>query len=100
MRSLLERFRALPDYRKCKQVKFNVGEILYLALLAQLVGANGYDDMVSWIKAKKYELKKLLGHPFIVPAYTTVRNVFMGISTKALDELFETWSNERVSQSA
>ena len=27
MRTLLERFRELPDYRKCKQLKFNVGDV-------------------------------------------------------------------------
>ncbi|CAA6813973.1 MAG: Unknown protein, partial [uncultured Sulfurovum sp.] len=25
MKNLLEIFRELPDYRKCKQIKFNVG---------------------------------------------------------------------------
>jgi len=29
MKTLLERFRELPDYRKCKQLKFNVGEVMY-----------------------------------------------------------------------
>ena len=31
MKTLLERFKELPDYRKCKQIKFNVGEVMYMS---------------------------------------------------------------------
>jgi hypothetical protein len=92
MIQLLEKFRELPDYRKCKQVKFNVGEILFMSLLAILSGANGYVDIETWIKAKKRELRKFLGHTFIAPADNTIRNVFLNIDTEELDKLFEEWS--------
>ncbi len=36
MKTLLERFRELPDYRKYKIAKYNVGEVMYLSLLAML----------------------------------------------------------------
>jgi hypothetical protein len=98
MKSLIEQFRGLPDYRKCKQIKFNVGEILYLALLAQMSGANGYDDMAAWVKTKKYELTKFLGHAFIAPAYTTIRNVFMQIDIDSLETLFASWSQDVAAQ--
>ncbi len=76
MKTLLERFKELPDYRKCKQLKFNVGEVMYMSLLAILAGANGYMDMELWIKSKKEELIKVLGHRFIAPADNTIRNVY------------------------
>ena len=94
MKTLLERFRELPDYRKCKQLRFNVGEVLYLSLLAMLAGANGYTDMEMWIKLKKEELTKLLGHSFIAPADNTIRNVYLNINIEALNQLFERWSHE------
>ena len=96
MTQLLEKFQALPDYRKCKQLKFNVGEVMFMSLLALLSGANGYEDMELWIKTKKRELKKFLGHAFIAPADNTIRNVFLNIDTKALDKLFEDWSHSIV----
>ena len=68
MKTLLEIFRELPDYRKCKQIKFNVGEGMYMSLLAMLAGANGYEDMALWIKLRRRELSKLLGHGLIPPA--------------------------------
>ncbi len=91
---LLQRFKELPDYRKCKQLKFNVGETLFMSLLALLAGANGYMDMEIWIKSKKKELTKLLGHPFIAPADNTIRNVFLNIELDALNALFEEWSHD------
>ena len=93
MSNLLQRFQQLPDYRKCKQRKFNVGETLFMSLLALLAGANGYVDMEIWIKSKKKELTKLLGHPFIAPADNTIRNVFLHIDLDALNALFEDWSH-------
>jgi hypothetical protein len=93
MTQLLDKFRELPDYRKCKQLKFNVGEIMFMSLLATLSGANGYMDMEIWIKSKKRELQKFLGHAFIPPADNTIRNVFLNIDTKKLDTLFEDWAH-------
>jgi len=93
MTQLLDKFRELPDYRKCKQLKFNVREIMFMSLLATLSGANGYMDMEIWIKSKKRELQKFLGHAFIAPADNTIRNVFLNIDTKKLDKLFEDWAH-------
>lgn len=93
MTQLLDKFKELPDYRKCKQMKFNVGEILFISLLAILSGANGYEDMELWIKSKKRELRKFLKHSFIPPADNTIRNVFLNIDADAVDKLFEDWSH-------
>jgi len=94
MKTLLERFRELPDYRKCKQIKFNVGEVMYMSFLAILAGANGYMDMELWIKSKKNELTKLLGHRFIAPADNTIRNVYLNMDLDSLNQMFEDWSHE------
>jgi len=98
MKQLLDEFRELPDYRKCKQIKFNVGEIMFMSLLATLSGANGYVDMEIWIKSKKRELQRFLGHAFIAPADNTIRNVFLNIDTQALDTLFEEWAHKVAKQ--
>ena len=85
MKQLLDEFRNLPDYRQCKQIKFNVGEVLFISMLATLSGANGFDDMATWMKSKKRELEKFLNKSFKVPAFTTIRNIFLNIYTKALE---------------
>lgn len=93
MTQLLDKFRELPDYRKYKLRKFNLGEVMFMSLLALLSGANGYMDMEFWIKSKKRELQKFLGHAFIAPADNTIRNIFLNIDTKRLDTLFEDWAH-------
>jgi len=62
MKILLKRYQELPDYRKYKIAKYNVGEVLYMLLLAMLAGANGYEDMTLWINSKRSELSKISGH--------------------------------------
>jgi len=46
-----------------------------MSLLALLSGANGYMDMEFWIKSKKRELQKFLGHTFMAQADNTIRNI-------------------------
>jgi hypothetical protein len=96
MQILVDKFRELPDYRKCKQLKFNVGELLFLSLLATLSGANGYKDITIWIKSKRKELRKFLNKPFIVPTANTIRNVFLNIDKDKLDKLFQDWSHNMI----
>jgi hypothetical protein len=91
MQALLEEFRQLPDYRKNKVGYTHPGEILFLSLLAVLSGAQGYDDIASWMQERKRELAKFLGRAFIAPAYTTVRNTFLGIDTQAVENIQQRW---------
>ena len=91
MKILLEEFRALPDYRKNKVKYTNPGEILFLSLLATMSGANSFKDMSLWMKTRKREIAKLLERPFKAPAYTTIRNAFLGMDTKAVEKLQREW---------
>jgi len=91
MHALLKEFQNLPDYRKNKIGYTHPGEILFLSLLATLSGAQGYGDIALWMKERKRELAKLLGRAFIVPAYTTVRNTFLGIDVKAVEAMQQKW---------
>jgi len=96
MQALLEEFRKLPDYRKNKIGYTHPGEILFLSLLAVLSGAGGYDDIASWMKERKRELAKFLGRAFIAPAYTTIRNTFLGIDAKAVEKMQQKWIHKLV----
>ena len=96
MQALLEEFRRLPDYRKNKVRYTHPGEILFLSLLAVLSGAQGYDDIASWMKERKRELAKFLGRAFIAPAYTTIRNTFLGIDAKAVESMQQKWIHKLV----
>ena len=94
MQALLEEFRQLPDYRKNKIGYTHPGEILFLSLLAVLSGAQGYEDIAMWMKERKRELAKFLGRAFIAPAYTTVRNTFLGIDSESVEKMQQKWVHE------
>ena len=99
MQALLEEFRQLPDYRKNKVGYTHPGEILFISLLAVLSGAQGYEDIALWMKERKRELAKFLGRAFIAPAYTTVRNTFLGINIEAVEKMQEKWTHHLVDDS-
>jgi len=91
MQALLEEFRKLPDYRKNRVRYTHPGEILFLSLLAILSGAQGYEDIALWMNERKKELAKFLGRAFITPAYTTIRNIFLGIDVQAVEKMQQKW---------
>ena len=91
MRSLLEAFQGLPDYRQVKITKNNPGEILLLSLMAILSGAEGFADIAEWMRVRKRQIEKLLGKHFSVPAYTTIRNVFLKSDIREILKLQREW---------
>jgi len=91
MKRLLEEFRKLPDYRKNKVAYTNPSEILFLSLLAVMSGANSFEDMAIWMRERKRDIAKLLERPFKSPAYTTIRNAYNGMDSKAIESLQREW---------
>ncbi len=91
MKILIEEFKALPDYRKNQVGYTNPGEILFLSLLAVMSGANSFEDMALWMKERKREIAKFLGKAFIAPAYTTIRNTFLGMDPDPIEILQRKW---------
>ena len=94
MYSLIQAFQSLPDYRQVKIIKNNPGEILLLSLMAILSGAEGFSDIAEWIKVRKKRIEKLLGKHFSPPAYTTIRNVFLGIDVDEVGRLQKEWAQK------
>ena len=94
MHSLVQAFQSLPDYRQVKITKNNPGEILLLSLMAILSGAEGFSDIAGWIKVRKKRIEKLLGKHFSPPAYTTIRNVFLGIDANEVNKLQREWTQQ------
>lgn len=91
MHSLIQAFQSLPDYREVKITKNNPGEILLLSLMAILSGAEGFSDIAGWMKIRKKQIENLLGKHFSTPAYTTIRNVFLGINMNEVNKLQREW---------
>ncbi len=63
-------------------------------MLATLSGANSFEDMTEWMKLKKVKIRRFLNKPFKVPAYTTIRNVFLNIDIKEVNKMFTSFASE------
>jgi hypothetical protein len=68
-------------------------------MLAMLSGANGFEDMSNWMEVKKSTIRKFLNKPFKVPAYTTIRNVFLNIDVEEINKMFNNWSSSCIDSS-
>ena len=65
---LLELLSKVPDHRKGQGKRHKLEHILYLSILAGLMGATDYKQISIWIAkhVQKEQIKKLLGVEFIV----------------------------------
>lgn len=94
MKTVMDYFLELPDYRKNKVQHTPPGLVLFVSLLAMLAGAQGYSDMSLWIRQQKLSLSRLLGKPFKSPSTGTIWKVFNYMSTDDLSDMLARWSRE------
>ncbi len=91
---LLELLLKVPDYRKPQGKRHNLGHILYLSILAGLMGATDYKQISIWIgkHIQKEQIKKLLGVEFILtPKKSAISDILAHVDSQALEILFREW---------
>jgi len=91
---LLELLSKVPDHRKPQGKRHNLGHILYLSILAGLMGATDYKQISIWIEKhiQKEQIKKLLGAEFILtPKKSVVSDILARVDSEALELLFRKW---------
>jgi len=71
-----EHFATLEDPRVERTRRHDLSEILVIAILAVLAGADGWEDTVVWAKARLSWLKTFLVLSSGVPCPDTFRRVF------------------------
>lgn len=85
----------IEDFRRKQGVRYEVGHILYLSILAILSGAHSYRKIHQFIKRhfkrfkKRYKLKWKR-----CPSYTTIRNHIIGIDSSLLENIFRKHAKE------
>ena len=91
---LLELMMKVPDYRKAQGKRHKLGHVLYLSILAGLMGATDYKQISIWIAKhiQKEQVKKLLGVEFILtPKKSVVSDILSKVDSEALELLFRKW---------
>lgn len=89
--ALVERFAGLPDGRVEGRTAHDLLDIVVLSLCAVMSGAEGWDDIEEWGRAREAWLRKYLGLRNGIPGHDTIRRVFEALSPVELEMRFEQW---------
>lgn len=84
--SLLSLVEEIPDPRVQRTQKHTLKDILIIAILAVIGGAEGWEDMENYGNAKKKWLEEFLELPNGIPSDDTFRRLFERIDPNALEK--------------
>ena len=92
--SFLRHFAALPDPRVARTRRHTLLDILGIALVSVLCGAEGFTDMAAFGRAKAGWLKERLGLslPGGIPSHDTFGRVFSRLDPEALGACLMSWT--------
>lgn len=74
----IKHFSIVPDPRVESAKKYNLIDILFIAVCTVICGGEGFTDMEDFAVAKEDWLRKYLELPGGVPSHDTFRRVFGG----------------------
>ena len=89
--SIAKHFGGLPDPRTGNAKAHIFLEILIIAILAVICGADGWSDVELFGKNKKVWLKTFLELPKGIPSHDTFGRVFAKIKPKEFQKRFIDW---------
>jgi len=96
---LLGLLSKVPDHRKGQGKRHKLEHILYLSILAGLMGATDYKQISIWISkhVQKEQIKKLLGVEFIVtPKRSSISDILAKVDSQSVEILFREWIRTQV----
>jgi predicted transposase YbfD/YdcC len=83
-------FQDLPDPRR-HNTRHRLLDILTVALLAVVCGANSWEEVVAYGQAKSVWLKTFLELPYGLPSHDTFGRVFARLNPEAFEQAFVRW---------
>jgi predicted transposase YbfD/YdcC len=86
-----EYFADLPDPRIDRTKKHSLGDILVIAVCAVVAGADGFDEIERFGKAKVEWLRRFLALPNGIPSHDTFNRVLAALDRRAFAERFARW---------
>lgn len=95
--NLLTYIEDVPDPRVKRTQKHFLKDILTIAILAVIGGADGWEDIENYGIAKKKWLSEFLELPNGIPSDDTFRRVFEKIAPQVLEECLAKWVRGMVS---
>lgn len=89
--SLKTHFEKVKDPRINRTKKHQLIDIIVIAICAIICGADGWEGMETYGKAKKEWLKSILELPNGIPSHDTFRRVFERLEPEAFSHCFIGW---------
>ena len=84
-------FADLPDPRVDRTKRHRLDDILVIAVCAVICGADGFEEIETFGKARHDWLKRFLALPHGIPSHDTFNRVFAALDRKAFAERFGRW---------
>jgi thiamine kinase-like enzyme len=91
MKTPIEFFTGIEDPRieRCKEHQLE--DILFITIAAVICGAETWNDIENYGKAKEKWLSKYLKLPNGIPSHDTFNRIFSALNPKQLEECFVNW---------
>ena len=89
--SLLEALREVPDPRVNRTLFHRLENVLFMALLGVLSGAEGWDDLALFARTHENLFCRFLEMPKGTPSADTFRRVFESLDPEAFRRAFGAW---------
>ena len=91
--SFLNHFKNLSDPRTGKRKDHLLIDIVAIAILAVISGANDWNAIETYGQAKEEWLRTFLELPNGIPSHDTINRVFQRLNTEEFAESFSKWIN-------
>ena len=89
--SMVEVFEGLEDWRNAQQTRHVLSELLTVAVCAVLSGADDFEDVSQWGRAKLDWLRGFLRLEYGVASPDTFERVFALLDPKGFERAFRAW---------
>ena len=97
--SFVRHFSTVEDPRKERMCDHLLLDILLIAMMAVICGADGWDEMHDWGRSKEGMLRTMLTLPEGIPSADTFRRVFARIVPSAFEAAFRGWIGDLIGAS-
>jgi hypothetical protein len=91
-------FSQVPDPRKVGMCDHLFLDIVFIAVLAVICGADGWDEIHDWAASKREMLERVLALPKGIPSADTFRRLFASIRPASFEKAFRGWITDRIDE--
>lgn len=92
----LEYFKLIEDPKQSRKTGHNLFEIIFISVCAYICGANSWDGVFEFAKAREVWLKKFIPMENGIPSRVTYWRAFTTLNPHSFQKGFRDWSNSLI----